>query len=212
VSAHALTFPLITDAAGQKLGKSTGGGSVWLDATLTSPYALWQFLLNVDDRDVGAYVRLLTFVGREEAEALDEATRERPQARLAQRRLADELVALVHGADEVGKVQAASSALFGSGDLSGLDEATLVSVLAEAPSLQVSGACPAVVELLADGLGLSRSEARRAVKDGGAYLNNVKVTDEAAVPGDGDWLHGRFLVLRRGKRTMLVVERAPSVD
>lgn len=205
---HALTFPLVTDAAGQKIGKSTGGGNVWLDPTMTSPYALWQFCLNVDDRDAGTYLRLLTFVGREEIEALDVATAERPSARAAQRRLADELVALVHGPDEVTRVQAAAAALFGGGALDELDEPTLRAALAEAPSLRVEGACPAVVDLLADGLGLSRSEARRAVKEGGAYLNNGKVTDEAAVPGDPDWLHGRFLVLRKGKRHVLVVERA----
>jgi tyrosyl-tRNA synthetase len=206
--AHALTFPLITDAAGQKLGKSTGGGNVWLDPAMTSPYALWQFLLNVDDRDAGTYLRLLTFVGREEVEALDRETAERPHARAAQRRLADEVVALVHGADEVRRVQAASAALFGGGALHDLDEATLRSALAEAPSLTVSAPVPTVVELLADGLGLSRSDARRAVKEGGAYLNNAKVADEAAVPQDADWLHGRFLVLRKGKRNVLVVERA----
>jgi tyrosyl-tRNA synthetase len=207
--AHALTFPLITDAAGQKLGKSTGGGSVWLDPGMTSPYALWQFCLNVDDRDVGSYLRLLTFLGREEVEALDAATAERPHARAAQRRLADELVALVHGAEEVARVQAAAVALFGGGALAELDEPTLRAALAEAPSLAVSGATPLFVELLSDGLGISRSDARRAVKEGGAYLNNAKVVDAAAVPTEDDWLHGRFLVLRKGKRNVLVVQRTP---
>jgi tyrosyl-tRNA synthetase len=207
-SGHALTFPLVTDSAGQKIGKSTGGGNVWLDPTMTSPYALWQFCLNVDDRDAGTYLRLLTFVGREEVEALDAETAARPAARAAQRRLADELVALVHGPEEVARVQAAAAALFGGGALQELDEATLRAALAEAPSLRVEGECPSVVDLLADGLGLSRSDARRAVKEGGAYLNNAKVQDETAVPAAGDWLHGRFLVLRKGKRNMLVVERA----
>ena len=205
---HALTFPLVTDAAGQKLGKSTGGGNVWLDPAMTSPYALWQFLVNVDDRDAGTYLRLLTFVGREEVEALDAATAERPAARAAQRRLADELVALVHGQDEVRRVHAASAALFGSGDLRELDEATLAAALGEAPTVQVADAAPALVDLLAEGLGLSKSDVRRAVREGGAYLNNVKLTDEAAQPADSDWLHGRFLVLRKGKRSMVVAERA----
>jgi tyrosyl-tRNA synthetase len=208
--AHALTFPLITDASGQKIGKSTGGGNVWLDAAMTSPYGLWQALLNVEDADVGSYLRLLTFVGRAEVEALEAATAERPQARAAQRRLADEVLVLVHGAEELRRVHAASEALFGSGELSELDEPTLRAALAEAPSLQVAGPCPTVVELLSDGLAISRSDARRAVKEGGAYLNNARVTDEAAVPLEGDWLHGRFLVLRRGKRSMLVVEREPA--
>ncbi|MDP9434006.1 MAG: tyrosine--tRNA ligase [Actinomycetota bacterium] len=207
VRAHALTFPLVTDSSGAKIGKSTGGGSVWLDPRMTSPYALYQFALNVDDRDVGTYLRLLTFVGRDEVEQLDAATAERPQARAAQRRLAEELVALVHGAEEVRRVQAASAALFGSGDLRGLDEPTLAAALAEAPSVAVTGATPPFVELLADALGLTRSEARRAVREGSAALNGVQVSDEALVPEEQDWLHGRFLVLRRGKRAMAVAER-----
>jgi tyrosyl-tRNA synthetase len=207
-SGHALTFPLVTDSAGQKIGKSSGGGSVWLDPGMTTPYALYQFALNVDDLDAGTYLRLLTFVGREDVEALDRETAERPFARAAQRRLADELVALVHGPDEVHRVQAASSALFGGGALHELDEATLRAALAEAPSLEVAGDTPSVVDLLSQGLGISRSDARRTLKEGGAYLNNAKVTDEGAVPSEADWLHGRFLVLRKGKRNVLVVERA----
>ncbi len=206
--AHALTFPLITDANGQKLGKSTGGGSVWLDPAMTSPYALYQFALNVDDRDAGTYLRLLTFVGQQEVEALDRETVDKPHARAAQRRLAQELVALVHGAEEVARVQAASAALFGTGSLADLDEPTLMSALAEAPSLAVPGECPTLVELLAEGLSLSKSDARRAVQEGGAYLNNLKVTDGTLVPAETDWLHGRFLVLRKGKRNVLVVERS----
>jgi tyrosyl-tRNA synthetase len=205
---HALTFPLVTDAAGQKLSKSTGGGNVWLDREMTSPYALYQFLLNVDDRDVGGYLRLLTFVGRGEVEALDAATAERPQARAAQRRLAAELVALVHGSDELVRVQAASAALFGAGDVRDLDEPTLRAVLAEAPAVRTSEPAPLVVDLLAEALGLSKSEVRRAVKDGGAYLNNTRLTDDAAVVAEQDWLHGRYAVLRRGKKAMAVAERA----
>ncbi|MCU1595206.1 MAG: Tyrosine--tRNA ligase [Frankiales bacterium] len=205
---HALTFPLVTDSAGQKLGKSTGGGNVWLDPAKTSPYALYQFALNVDDRDAGTYLRLLTFVGQAEVEALDLETAERPHARAAQKRLAQELVALVHSADEVERVQAASAALFGGGALEALDEPTLRAALAEAPSVIVAGECPSLVDLLAEGLSLSKSDARRAVKEGGAYLNNAKVADEQAVPAEQDWLHGRFLVLRKGKRNVLVVERS----
>ena len=207
---HALTFPLVTDGSGNKIGKSTGGGNVWLDAAMTSPYALYQFLINVDDADVGVYLRLLTFVGQPEVEALDAATAERPAARAAQRRLAQEVVALVHSPGEVVRVQAASSALFGSGALTDLDEATLAAALAEAPSvtLEPGADVPTVVDLLAEALSVSRSEARRAVKEGSAYLNNVKVTDEAQLPLEADWLHGRFLVLRRGKRSLAVVQRA----
>jgi tyrosyl-tRNA synthetase len=208
---HALTLPLVTDASGAKIGKSTGGGNVWLDPALTSPYALYQYLLNVDDRDVGTYLRLLTFLPREEVEELDAASADRPQVRAAQRALAESLTALIHGGDEVRRVQAASTALFGGGALEELDEPTLAAALAQAPSTTVAAGAevPPVVELLAEALGMSRSEARRAVREGGAYLNNRKVADEAAVPQDDDWLHGRFLVLRRGKRTVLLVERRP---
>jgi tyrosyl-tRNA synthetase len=206
--AHALTFPLLIDASGQKLGKSTGGGNVWLDAAMTSAYALFQFALNVDDRDVGAYLRLLTFVGKDEVQALDATTAARPAARTAQRRLAGELVALVHGAAEVARVRAASAALFGAGDLAELDETTLRAALESAPAVRSSADEPGVVELLAQGLGLSRSEARRAVREGGAYVNNRRVADEAAVLTGTDWLHGRFAVLRRGKRSVAVAERA----
>ena len=204
---HALTLPLVTDASGAKIGKSTGGGNVWLDPVLTTPYALYQYLLNVDDRDVGTYLRLLTFLPREQVEELDGLTATRPQGRAAQRALAAELTALVHGAPELAQVQAASAALFGGGALEDLGEATLVAALAEAPSTRVTGDAPPLIDLLAAGLGISKTEARRAVRDGGAYLNNRKISDEAAVPVPGDWLHGRFLVLRRGKRAMTVVER-----
>jgi tyrosyl-tRNA synthetase len=208
-SVHALTLPLVTDASGAKIGKSTGGGNVWLDPELTSPYALYQYLLNVDDRDVGTYLRLLTFLPRQTVEDLDAATAARPQARGAQRALAEHLTGLVHGEAELGRVQAASAALFGTGALEDLDERTLAAALAEAPSTRVSGPTPTCVDLLAAALGVSKSDARRAVREGGAYLNNRRVEDEGAVPEEGDWLHGRFLVLRRGKRAMAVVERDP---
>jgi tyrosyl-tRNA synthetase len=206
---HALTLPLVTDSSGAKIGKSTGGGNVWLDPALTSPYALYQYLLNVDDRDIGTYLRLLTFLPRPRVEELDAQTAERPQARAAQRALAEDLTALVHGAEELQRVQAASTALFGGGALEELDEGTLAAALAEAPSTTVTGQVPPLVDLLSAALGISRSDARRAIRDGGAYLNNVKVTDEAAAPQDADWLHGRYLVLRRGKRTVALVQRHP---
>jgi tyrosyl-tRNA synthetase len=204
---HALTFPLVTDSSGAKIGKSTGGGSVWLDPALTSPYAMYQFLLNVDDRDVGTYLRLLTLLPQVQVEELDRATAERPQGRAAQRALAEALTSLVHGEAELARVQAASAALFGAGALEDLDEPTLAAALAEAPSTQVTGQPPPLVELLSGALGVSRSEARRAVRDGGAYLNNRRILDEAAEAEEADWLHGRFLVLRRGKRAVAVVER-----
>ncbi|MCO5974289.1 tyrosine--tRNA ligase [Actinoallomurus soli] len=202
-SAHALTTPLVTRADGTKFGKTAGGETYWLDPELTSPYAFYQFWLNADDRDVPTYLKYFSFRSREEIEELEKATSERPAARAAQRALAEELTTLVHGADETQRVIAASRALFGQGDLAELDERTLGSALAEVPSATVSGPLPPVVDLLtATGLVGSKSEARRTVAQGGAYVNNVKVTDESAVPAQGDLLHGRFLVLRRGKRNI----------
>jgi tyrosyl-tRNA synthetase len=203
---HALTTKLLTKADGTKFGK-TEAGTVWLDPGLTSAYAFYQFWFNTGDRDVVGYLKALTFLGRDEIDALDKATAERPAAREAQRALARELTTLVHGAGETAKVEAASRALFGGGDLAGLDEATLAAALAEVPTATVHGAAPAVVDLLVTaGLVPSRSAARRTVAEGGAYLNNRKVTDDGYVPGTGDLLHRRWLVLRRGKRHVAAVE------
>jgi tyrosyl-tRNA synthetase len=206
VSVHAFATPLLTKADGTKFGK-TEGGALWLDPAMTSPYAFFQFWLNTDDRDVPGYLKVLSFRSRAEIEELTTATAERPQARAAQRALAEEMTALVHGPEELARVQAASAALFGGGALEALDEPTLAAALAEAPSVSVTGEAPPLVDLLAEALTISRSDARRAVREGGAYLNNSKITDEAAAATEGDWLHGRFLVLRRGKRSVAVVER-----
>jgi tyrosyl-tRNA synthetase len=207
-SAHALTTPLVTSATGEKFGKSTGGGRLWLDPRLTSPYAFYQYWINVDDRDCGSYLRYFTFLSEPEIGELDRATAERPAAREAQRRLAEELTTLVHGKDECARAIAASRALFGQGELAELDPATLAAALTEAPHEQVAGELPSVVELLAlTGLCASRSAARRTVEEGGAYLNNRKVADIEAVPDESDLLHGRWLVLRRGRRSVAGVER-----
>jgi tyrosyl-tRNA synthetase len=206
-SGHALTTPLVTSATGEKFGKSTGGGRLWLDAALTSPYAFYQYWINVDDRDAGTYLRYFTFLSREEIEALDAETAERPQARAAQRRLAQELTTLVHGPEETARVEAASGALFGRGELGGLDESTLRAALAEAGTTVVTGELPTVADLLAlAGLVPSKSAGRRTVAEGGAYVNNARVEDPEAVPGAADLLHGRWLVLRKGKRHVAGVE------
>jgi tyrosyl-tRNA synthetase len=202
-TAHALTTPLVTRADGTKFGKTAGGETYWLDASLTTPYAFYQFWLNADDRDVVRFLKFFSFRSREEIEELEKATGDRPAARAAQRALAEELTTLVHGKDETSKVIAASRALFGQGELAELDERTLESALASVPSAEVPSPLPPVVDLLAEtGLVGSKSEARRTIAQGGAYLNNVKVTDETAVPSPSDLLHGRFLVLRRGKRNV----------
>ena len=206
---HALTTPLVTNASGEKFGKSTGGGSLWLDPTMTSPYAFYQYWINVDDRDAGRYLRYFTFLPREEIEALEEATSTRPAAREAQRRLAQELTTLVHGGAETQRVEAASRALFGQGDLQELDAGTLDSALREAPHAAVARPLPAVAELLvATGLDASRSAARRTISEGGAYVNNARVGDPDASPDAADLLHGRWLVLRKGKRNVAGVTLA----
>ncbi|MCW2865013.1 MAG: tyrosyl-tRNA synthetase [Actinoallomurus sp.] len=202
-TAHALTTPLVTRADGTKFGKTAGGETYWLDADLTTPYAFYQFWLNADDRDVARFLKFFSFRGREEIEELEKATSDRPAARAAQRALAEELTTLVHGAEETNKVMLASRALFGQGELGDLDERTLSSALASVPSATVAAPLPSVVDLLAEtGLVASKSEARRTITQGGAYVNNVKVTDDAAVPNPSDLLHGRYLVLRRGKRNV----------
>ncbi|MFG2006931.1 tyrosine--tRNA ligase [Spirillospora sp. NPDC048911] len=207
-TAHALTTPLLTKADGTKFGKTAGGETYWLDPELTSPYAFYQFWFNADDRDVENYLKVFSFRSREEIEALLKEGVERPAARAPQRALAEELTTLVHGADETERVIAASRALFGQGSLEELDERTLGAALSEVPRTEVSpGELPTVADLLvASGLCKSKSEARRTIAQGGAYLNNAKVEAEDAAPAVGDLLHGRFLVLRRGKRNVGGVE------
>ncbi|MER7843369.1 tyrosine--tRNA ligase [Kitasatospora sp. NPDC096077] len=208
-SVHALATPLIVKADGTKFGK-TESGTVWLDPELTTPYAFYQFWLNADDRDVPNFLRIFSFRSKEEIEELERETTERPAARLAQRALAEELTTLVHGAEQYERAVAASKALFGQGDLADLEAPTLAAALAEVPKAAVTELQPVVDLLVAVGLAPSRSAARRTVKEGGAYLNNVKVTDEEAVPTEADLLHGRWLVLRRGKRNLAAAELVPA--
>ncbi|WP_046503959.1 tyrosine--tRNA ligase [Streptomyces odonnellii] len=204
---HALATPLMTKADGTKFGK-TEGGAVWLDPEMTTPYAFYQFWLNVDDRDISSYSRILSFKSRSELEELEQTTAERPQARAAQRALAEELTTLVHGADQCAAVVAASRALFGQGELAELDEATLSAALSEVPRAKVAELGP-VADLFAEaGLVPSKSAARRTVKEGGAYVNNAKVADADSVPDRSELLHGRWLVLRRGKKNLAAIEVA----
>ncbi|MBB6171093.1 tyrosyl-tRNA synthetase [Nocardiopsis mwathae] len=203
--AHGLTTNLLTKSDGTKFGK-TETGTVWLDPESTTPYAFYQFWFNADDRDVIRYLKVFSFRSQEEIEELERQTAERPAARAAQRALAEELTTLVHGAEECAKVIEASRALFGQADLGNLDAATLGAALAEVPKAEVPGPVaelPALVDLLAaSGLVPSKSAARRAIQEGGAYLNNTKVTDVDARVVEADVLHGRYLVLRRGKRNV----------
>ncbi len=204
-TAHALATPLVTKADGTKFGK-TEGGAIWLDPEMTTPYAFYQFWLNADDRDIPRFLRVFSFKSHDEIEELERLTEERPQARAAQRALAEELTTMLHGADQTAAVIAASQALFGQGELAGLDEATLAAALAELPHARVRELAPVVDLLVEVGLAPSKSAARRTVKEGGAYVNNSKVGDEDEVPTASDLLHGRWLVLRRGKRNLAAIE------
>jgi tyrosyl-tRNA synthetase len=201
-SVHALATPLITKADGTKFGK-TESGTVWLDPAMTSPYAFYQFWLNADDRDVVGYLRVFSFRSREEIEELARSHAEKPAAREAHRALAEELTALVHGKDARDQAVAASRALFGRGELDGLDAETLGAALTEAGAIEVAEPVPGVAALLRDtGLTGSLSEGRRAVSEGGAYVNNVRVTDPDAPLDPQSLLPGGWAVLRRGKRAV----------
>ncbi|WP_425863552.1 tyrosine--tRNA ligase [Arthrobacter sp. TWP1-1] len=207
-SVHALGTPLITNSDGTKFGKSEGN-AIWLDAAMCSPFDMYQFWLNTADADVVDRLKVFTFLSKEEIAAIGESVETKPQAREGQRTLAFQVTSLVHGVDATMKVIAASGALFGQGDLAELDLATLESATRELPRSAAPAEGLNIVELLvAAGLSKSNSEARRTVGEGGAYVNNVKITDLDAVLGAGDALHGKFLLVRRGKRTLAMVELA----
>ena len=223
-SVHALAIPLITRADGAKYGK-TEGGAIWLSAELMSPFAFYQFWLNVADAEVPGLLRVFSFKSREEVEALEREGKERPAARVGQRALAEELTTLVHGAEECRRVGAASQALFGRGSLAELDERTLAAVAAEvravpievpahgdAVSATLSGLPPVANLMAAAGTVPTVSAGRRVIAEGGAYLNNQKVTNVGAIPGRQDLLHGRYLILRRGKHTVGAVELVLTDD
>jgi tyrosyl-tRNA synthetase len=206
---HALTTPLVTDSEGKKFGKSTGGGSLWLDPELTSPYAWYQHFINTADADVIRYLRWFTFLSPEDLADSEEATAERPHERAAQRRLARELTTLVHGQAATESVEHASRALFGRGELAELDEPTLAAALREASVAELKPGGPdAITDLLvASGLSASKGAARRTIAEGGVSVNNVRIESDAWVPQPSDFLYGRWLVLRRGKRNIAGVER-----
>jgi tyrosyl-tRNA synthetase len=207
-SAHALTVPLLTKADGTKFGK-TAGGSVWLDPEMTSPYAFFQYWLNSDDKDVINFLKVFSFKSRAEIEVLEKSNNENPGAREAHRELARELTSLVHSPEIAQRVEDAARALFGQGDLTELDEATLAGALSELPRVQVKNGeeIPTWVDLLAaTGVVDSKSAARRIVKEGGAYLNNEKVAAEDFRLEKSHFLCGKYAVLRKGKRDLAAVE------
>jgi tyrosyl-tRNA synthetase len=205
---HAFATPLVTRADGTKYGK-TEGEALWLDPEMLSPYAFYQFWLNVEDEKVGELLRVFTFLSHAEIEELEQRTAEKPFLRLGQKALAEHVTTLVHGAEETERIKAASAALFGTGTLHDLQGSTLAAALREAGAAQVKRAdgMPTIVDLLVlTGLSKSRSEARRTVSEGGAYLNNARVEDPEHTPSGADLLAGAWLVLRRGKKHLAGVE------
>ena len=200
---HALATPLITKADGKKFGK-TETGTVWLDPAMTSPYALHQYFLNVPDENVGHYLRVFTFRSREEIEELEKATAESPHLRLGQRALADDLTDLVHGVGEREAATSAASAIFGRSELSELPVSVLTAVMTElgAETVVMPDGINVVDALVQAKVVESKSAARRAIAEGGAYLNNVKITSGDDMIDASTLLHGQFALLRRGKRTV----------
>ena len=197
---HGLTVPLVTDAEGNKFGKSTGGGKLWLDPQLTSPYSWYQYFINAGDAVVIDYLRWFTFLTQEEIAELARKVEEEPHKREAQRVLAREMTTLVHGEQATEAVELASQALFGKAELQDLDEATLSSVLQETEIAEV-GPEATILDLLVEaGLEKSKGAARRTVGEGGAYVNNQRIEDIEWSPNSNDLLHGSWLVLRKGKK------------
>ena len=206
-SAHALTVPLLTKSDGSKFGK-TASGAIWLDPEMTSPYEFFQFWLNCDDADIPKLLKVFSMKKHSEIDPLIEQLQKDPGARLAHRELAREMTTLIHGESACDMVEAAAKALFGQGDISELDLATLDSALSQLPRVEIgkNQEIPAWVDLLAAcGVVDSKSAARRIVKEGGAYLNNEKVVSEDFTPQKSDFLHGKYLLLRKGKRDLAAV-------
>jgi tyrosyl-tRNA synthetase len=206
---HAFTTPLITKADGTKFGK-TESGTVWLDPAMTTPYAFHQFWLGQADADAPGYLKVFTFRSPEEIDELAAATAERPQDRAAQKALAWDVTVLVHGEHAARQADHAARALFGAGSLQDLDADTLASAVAELPTAKVTpadGEVTVVDALAASGVEKSKGAARRTLASGGVYVNNAKVTDPDAVLTPEDFLHGRYALLRRGRKTLAVAER-----
>ena len=207
VSVHAMTTPLLVDTDGNKFGKSEGN-AVWLSADMTSPYAFYQYFLNIEDASVVTLLKVFTDRTRDEIAGLERQVKEEPFRRAAQRALAADITTLVHGTAAAAAVQAASEALFGKGDLASLDAGTLRDATSALPSGEVAVGATFVDALVNVGLVESRNAARRAIADGGASLNNAKVTDPELVLAEEDFLHGQVAVLKRGRRNLAAARRA----
>jgi len=204
VRVHGLVWPLLTTTAGTKFGK-TEAGTIWLDPARTSPFKFYQFWLNTDDRDVIPYLKKFTFLGRDAIAPLEEATAHAPEKRDAQRVLAREVTAMIHGAEQVTRVEHASSLLFGE-DIATLPVDDVLAVFEDVPSTELSAN-----DLGADGIGVvelvariqlapSKTEARRLVQSGGIYVNNRRVSDPQVRLTREQAIGGRLLLLRKGQR------------
>jgi tyrosyl-tRNA synthetase len=207
-SVHLLTTPLVTDSSGNKFGKSEGN-AIWLSADMTSPYAFYQYWINVEDASVVKLLKVFTDRTEEQIAELGRSLAEKPFLREAQRALAADVTTLVHGAEATAAVQAASEALFGKGDVRALDAQTLSDATGELPGAAVQVGTSVTEALVAVGLVDSRKAARRAIGDGGASLNNMKITDPERVLGPEDFLHGRVALLRRGRKSLAAARMAP---
>ena len=205
-SVHLLTTPLLTDSSGEKFGKSAGN-AIWLSPEMTSPYAFYQYWINVEDASVVTLLKVFTDRSREQVAELERSLAEKPFLREAQKALAADVTMLVHGAEATAAVQAASEALFGKGDVTALDARTLADATGELPGAEVSVGTSVTDALVATGLVESRNAARRAIGDGGASLNNVRLADPERALTEEDFLHGRVALLRRGRKSLAAARR-----
>ncbi|WP_151526628.1 tyrosine--tRNA ligase [Serinicoccus kebangsaanensis] len=206
-SVQVLTTPLLTDEDGNKYGKSEGN-AIWLSADMTSPYAFYQYWINVADSETGKLLRVFSDRGAEQVEALEESARERPHLREAQRALAADVTTLVHGPAATEQVQTASQVLFGKGDPAALEPSTLRDATAELPGAAVAVGTPVVDAMVATGLADSKGAARRLIGEGGVSVNNAKVEEVEQRLGDPDFLHGQVALLRRGRKSLAAARKA----
>ena len=204
---HALTTPILTDASGEKFGKSAGN-AIWLDPTMTSPYAFFQYWLNVEDASVIKLLKVFGDRSREEVAQLEQAVLTEPFRRAAQKALAEDVTTLVHGAEATADVKAASAALFGNASLAELDVATLLDATSELQGADANPGDEVIDVLVSTGLAESRKAARRTIGEGGASLNNVKIADPEATLTEDDFLGGRVAVLKRGRKNLAAARRA----
>ncbi|WP_291329628.1 tyrosine--tRNA ligase [Desulfovibrio sp. UCD-KL4C] len=204
----ALTFPLITTASGKKFGKSEKG-AIFLNAEMTSPYAFYQFWINTDDRDVINFLKFFTFLTEQEITEIEKSHEEAPHMRVAHKRLAEETTIMIHGKEELEKVQAATVALFGGGDVKSVDSATLREAMEAAPGVEYTAdAIPDIPQILIDlGLSKSKGQARKDITAGGLYINNERVSDSEYVPTEADFIGGEVLLIRKGKKNYGLVTR-----